>query len=134
MGNLVGDEHHAARSAGPFFLFGAFAPGFAALWLTARSSGRSGVAVLLRRLVDWRHSARWYVFAVSYIAVIKLAVALAHRAATGAWPLFGDAPWYVMLAATVSSTLVGGQAGEEIGWRGMHCRGLQDVSVSASGA
>jgi CAAX protease family protein len=101
-----------------FFYLGVFAPGLVALGLTARASGRSGVAALLRRLFDWQVPARWYVFAVSYIAVIKLTAAVVHRAATGAWPRFGEEPWYLMLAATVGSTLLGGQAGEEIGWRG----------------
>jgi membrane protease YdiL (CAAX protease family) len=108
-------------SAGPrwlLFLLGTFTPGFLALWLTGRAEGRGGVAALLRRLVDWQVAARWYLFAVSYIAVIKLAVALVHRAVTGAWPRFGDLPWYVMLAATLGSTLMGGQSGEELGWRG----------------
>jgi membrane protease YdiL (CAAX protease family) len=100
------------------FLPGTFAPGFVALWLTGRASGRSGVAALLRRLIDWQVPARWYVFAVSYIAVVKLIAALVHRVTMGAWPRFGEVPWYVMLAATFGSTLVGGQAGEEIGWRG----------------
>src|SRR5260370_37922863 len=36
----------------------------------------------------------------------------------GPWPRFGDAPRYLMIAATVFSTVWGGQAGEEIGWRG----------------
>ena len=114
----------AARSTsvagfrGLLFFFGIFAPGFVALWLTARATGRRGVAALLRRLIDWQVPARWYVFAVSYMAVLKLTVALVHRTATGAWPRFGQEPWYLMLAATVGSTLLGGQAGEELGWRG----------------
>lgn len=114
----------AARSApdpgprGLLFLLGTFTPGFVALGLTAWVSGRRGVATMLRRLVDWEVSGRWYLFAVSYIVVVKLSVALVHRVATGAWPRFGEEPWYLMLAATVGSTLLGGQAGEEIGWRG----------------
>lgn len=108
----------AAGPRGLLFLLGTFAPGFVALWLTGRATGRSGVAALLRRLIDWQVPARWYLFAVSYIAVVKLTVAVVNRATTGAWPRFGEVPWYLMLAATVGSTLVGGQAGEEIGWRG----------------
>jgi membrane protease YdiL (CAAX protease family) len=102
---------------GLLLFIGIFAPGFVALWLTGRATGRSGVDALLRRLFDWQVPARWYVFAASYMVVVKLIVALAHRAAMGAWPRFGQQPWYVMLAATVGSTLLGGQAGEEIGWR-----------------
>jgi hypothetical protein len=55
---------------------------------------------------------------VSYLAAIKLGVALGHRIMTGDWPRFGTEAWYVIAAATVFSTVVGGQAGEEIGWRG----------------
>ena len=100
----------------PLLLLGTFAPSLAALWLTAREGGRAGTNALLRRLFEWRVSARWYIFAVSYMAAIKLAVALLHRAITGSWPRFGTEPWYVIVAAIVFSTPV--QAGEEIGWRG----------------
>ena len=50
------------------------------------------------------------------MAAIKLGVAVVYRVTTGAWPLFGDEPWYILLAAVPVSTVV--QAGEEIGWRG----------------
>jgi hypothetical protein len=99
-------------------LLGAFAPSMVALALTAQAEGRAGVRVLLSRLFEGRVSARWYVFAVGYMAAIKLMVALVHRVATGAWPRFGQEAWYLMVAATVFSTMIGGQAGEEIGWRG----------------
>jgi membrane protease YdiL (CAAX protease family) len=52
------------------------------------------------------------------MAVIELVVAVLFRVATGAWPAFGHEAWYVILAAMVFSTVIGGQAGEEIGWRG----------------
>lgn len=99
-------------------LLGTFAPGAVAIWLTSRESGRTGVIALLQRLFLWRVPLRWYVFAVTYIAAIKLAVAVVYRGTTGLWPIFGAEPWYLMLAAPVGSTVVGGQAGEEVGWRG----------------
>ena len=52
------------------------------------------------------------------MAAVKLIVALLHRVLLGAWPRFGDEAWYVMIAATIFSLIVGGQTGEEIGWRG----------------
>jgi len=61
-------------------------------------------------------AAPWYLFAVGYTAAIKLAVALVHRVAIGAWPRFGNEPWYLIPAAILVSTPF--QAGEEIGWRG----------------
>jgi len=100
----------------PVLYLGVFAPSVAALSLTARAEGAAGVRALLRRVVQWRVAARWYLFAVTYIAAIKLVVALVHRLAMGRWPRFGDVPCYVIIAAIVFSTPF--QAGEEIGWRG----------------
>src|SRR6478672_6600058 len=100
------------------FLPGTFAPSLVAVALTARQEGRAGVFALLQRLFQWRVRLRWYGFAIAYMAAIKLTAALVHRVATGSWPRCGDTALYVMLAATIFSTVVGGQAGEEIGWRG----------------
>jgi len=97
-------------------LLGAFSPSMAALWLTARHEGSAGVHALLDRVLRWRVAARWYLFAVSYIAVIKLTIALLHRVTTGVWPRFGTDPWYLIPLAIAFSTPF--QAGEEIGWRG----------------
>ena len=102
--------------ANPIFLLGVFAPSLVALGLTARAAGREGVLALLGRITEVPDHARWYVFAVTYFAAIKLAAAVAHRLFAGAWPAFGETPVYVMAMAIVISTPV--QAGEEIGWRG----------------
>lgn len=106
----------ASGPSGLLLLLGALAPSLVALWLTARAGGNSGVTALLGRMFEWRVGARWYVFAVGYMAVIKLTVALVYRVATGAWPRFGHEAWYIIAAAMVLSTPT--QAGEEIGWRG----------------
>jgi len=98
------------------FLLGTIAPSLVALVLTARDEGREGAVALLRRILEWRVEARWYVFAVGYMVAIKTAVALVHRVATGIWPAFGQEAWYVIVGAIVVSTWA--QAGEEIGWRG----------------
>ena len=103
---------------GPWFLLGVFAPGLVALALTARNDGRRAVTGLLRHLVDWRVPARWYLFALGFMALVKLTVAVGHHILWGRWPRFGGEPWYVLLAATLASTVIGGQAGEELGWRG----------------
>lgn len=100
----------------PLFLVGTFAPSLVALALTARAQGRDGVRSLLGGIVRGRVSVPWVVFAVGYVAAIKLGVAVVHRVGTGAWPRFGDDPWLLMLAGVVVSTPV--QAGEEVGWRG----------------
>lgn len=98
------------------YLIGVFAPAVVALALTARADGRAGTLNLLGRTIKCSVGARWYVFAVGYMAAIKLAAALLLRIATGAWPAFGQEPLYLMAIAIPFSTPV--QAGEEIGWRG----------------
>jgi len=101
---------------GVLLLLGTFAPSLVALWLTSRTEGDSGVRALLGGVLKWRVAARWYLFALAFIPAIKLTAALVHRVATGAWPRFGDDPWYLILGGIVVSTPF--QAGEEIGWRG----------------
>lgn len=113
-------------------VLGTFAPSLVALGLTARTNGRSGVRVLFERVLYWKVRARWYAFALSYMAAIKLGAALLYRVATGAWPPFGDEPWYVILAAIPLSTPV--QAGEEIGWRGYALPRLAERAGFAPGS
>jgi membrane protease YdiL (CAAX protease family) len=103
---------------GPILFLGIFAPAIVALSLTARAERSEGVVGLLRRLVQGNVGVRWYLFAIGYMVAVKLAVALLHRLFLGAWPRFGDEPWYIILGATILSLVVGGQSGEEIGWRG----------------
>lgn len=98
------------------YLLGVFAPALVALALTDGAEGRASTLALLRRTIKWSVGAQWYVFAVSYMATIKLASALLFRIATGAWPAFGPEPWFIMAIAIPFSTPA--QAGEEIGWRG----------------
>ncbi|MEP7348220.1 MAG: CPBP family intramembrane glutamic endopeptidase, partial [Gemmatimonadaceae bacterium] len=108
----------------PLIYLGIFAPAIVAIALTARAEGRAGVQALLRRLFHWQVGGRWYVFALGYMAAIKLTVALLHRIAMGEWPRFGQEAWYLMVGATILSVIVGGQTGEEIGWRGYALPGL----------
>lgn len=87
-------------------LLGKFAPAFVALALTYRAEGREGVCALLSRLFRWEANARWYAFAVGYMAALKLTFAVVHRVATGTWPRFGDAPWVLMIGASIVLGLI----------------------------
>lgn len=101
---------------GVIFHVGVFAPGLVALALTAKNEGRAGVVRLLSHIGRWEVNARWYLFAVTYMAANRLLAALIHRLFVGSWPAFGDTPIILMLTALLISTWT--QAGEEIGWRG----------------
>jgi len=97
-------------------LFGAYAPAMVAIAVTARTGGARGVRALLERIVPHGVRARWYVFAVAYILVIRLVVIVVHRLVTGGWPRTGPDPLWTMPFAIAISTPF--QAGEELGWRG----------------
>jgi membrane protease YdiL (CAAX protease family) len=100
------------------FLTGTFAPGIVALLLTYRERGSAGVRTLLKRLVKIDVSGRWLVFALFFMIVVKLLVALIARVSTGAWPDNRVDLLPLMVAGAIISTLTGGQVGEELGWRG----------------
>lgn len=106
------------------WLLGVFAPALVAIAVTGRVEGSEGVRALLRQALKWRVKARWYGFAVGYIAVIKLSVAVIERLFTGAWPPFGHEGPVVLLVATLLSAPV--QIGEELGWRGFALPRLAD--------
>lgn len=97
-------------------LLGTFAPSLVAIALTGWEGGGAAVKALLGRMLQAPASAWWYLFAVSYMAAIKLSVAVVYRVGTGAWPRFGQESIAIILAAIVISTPF--QSGEEIGWRG----------------
>ena len=97
-------------------LLGAYSPAIAALSLTAWEDGRAGVRALLARILIAGVPVRYYVFAVSYMAAVKLTAALLHRSLLGVWPRFsGESLAMIPLAIAASTPF---QAGEEIGWRG----------------
>lgn len=97
-------------------LLGAFAPAIVAVAMTALSAGEDGVRALLRPALRWQVAGKWYVFALAYIAALKLCAALIYRLSKGTWPHFGDGSLYLIPIAIAFSTPF--QIGEEAGWRG----------------
>jgi membrane protease YdiL (CAAX protease family) len=102
--------------AGLLFIPGAIVPALVALAITARSESRKGVSALFRGIIKWRANIGWYLFALGYMAAVKLSAALLYRVMTDTWPMFSSTHWYLIALIIPFSTLV--QAGEEIGWRG----------------
>ena len=109
-------------------LLGTIMPAVVALWLTKRESERS-FRDLVARLFKWRVSVWYYVFALAFMAAVKLSAASLYRLDTGEWPAFGTTSLVVMLIGVLFSTPV--QAGEEIGWRGFMLQRLAERMGSA---
>lgn len=101
---------------GFLWLLGVFGPAAVAVGLTAGREGNRGVRALLAKIFLADVGARWYIFAITYMVAIKLAVAVLFRIVIGQWPRFGTESIMLMLGGMLASTPV--QAGEEIGWRG----------------
>ena len=87
-----------------------------AISLAAITQGGEGVKVLINRISFKDIKAAWLVFAVTFMALIKILVAVIYFLLYNSWPEFGSTPWYGMLLAVAVSMWA--QAGEEIGWRG----------------
>jgi len=97
-------------------LVGAFGPALAASVMALHADGRRGLYALLAPMFRGRVALRWYLFAILYMPVIKLAVAITHRLVSGMWPRFGhEEPILIMIAILLSLPV---QSGEELGWRG----------------
>jgi membrane protease YdiL (CAAX protease family) len=93
--------------------------------MTGITEGRSGVGWLLRQLVLWRVSFKWYLFTLSGLpAIMVLSVIFLPGALSSFQGFAGLAP-VPMLAFFVYIFFLGGPLGEEPGWRGFALPRLQ---------
>ncbi len=103
-----------------------FGPTVGALVMTGVTEGRTGVARLLRRYVQWRVGVGWYLFVLAGIPVIVL---LGTIVVPGAWESFDPIVGTLLVAyplAFLLTFLLGGPLGEEPGWRGFALPRLQE--------
>ncbi len=110
-----------------FLLASYTGPFLAAFLVTEATDGRAGVAQLLRRMVQWRVGAVWYVlalFAYPLIFAVGLLPTLGPAALVAIvqkWPLL----FRLYLPTIPLSIFVYGTLGEEAGWRGVALPRLQ---------
>jgi membrane protease YdiL (CAAX protease family) len=106
-------------------LLGVLMPAVAALILTGRSSGRTGIKALLGRLLIWRVGWRWWAAAVLVYPALLVIAGLGYDWFSGGTSVSFTPP--ASAAAFVVGTvfLLIAALGEEIGWRGVGLPGLQ---------
>jgi len=102
--------------ATPLVMVGVFGPALAAIVVTARARGADGVQDLLAPAWPTGLRARWMLFALGFMPLVKLVTAVIFRVSQGHWPDFGKAPLPLLPFAIAISTPF--QSGEEVGWRG----------------
>ena len=101
-------------------------PALASLAVTAITSGRAGVGLLLRRCVQWRVGVGWYLIAIfGFIPIYLVDISVfygvnLYLALLAQWTLLFTA----FLPQAVFSILTGSFA-EELGWRGFALPRLQ---------
>jgi hypothetical protein len=129
-GAAIADEASPASTVVGYlvYLIGVFAPALVAMALTYRADGRAGVHALLSGIFRWPGQARWWIFAFSYMVVVRLAAAAIHRLALGAWPEFGREIWLVMIPAMILSTPV--QSAKRSAGAAMHCRVSRSLGLA----
>jgi len=102
-----------------------FGPAISAFLLVGLTEGKTGVLRLLRRLVLWRVSFRWYLL---MLVCLPLLILLCFLAVPGAMASFhAPAPTFALryLGGYIVILLLGGPLGEEPGWRGFALPRLQ---------
>ena len=67
-------------------------------------------------MVKWEVSIYLYIFALTFMPLLRLIASLIHKGLSDSWPIFNPPDW----AAVIFSVLFmfWSQAGEELGWRG----------------
>lgn len=129
---LLWSPFYFLEDVGDFWVLpGAWGPTIAAIILTYYHGKGSGVRDLLRKVLIWKVSWRYYFFAIFGILVVGLAAVLIHILSGGSPPNISDilegmglSPSDGMLAIYLFpvffliNTLFGGPVAEELGWRG----------------
>ena len=72
------------------------------------------MVAVLRRIVQWRVSAKYYIFAVGFMVAIKLAAAIIYRASSGSWPRFDTSHWYLIPVTVALFDAVSGRRGNRL--------------------
>lgn len=110
-------------------MLASFGPSFAALGVVARNDGRAGVRRLVRSLVHWRISPRWYVGSLVGPPLVMGAGAGVYVITGGSLGPTEHDPgmWWAIPLIFGVVLVVGGPLGEELGWRGFALPRLQQV-------
>lgn len=126
---LVAEYTNLALPLPPIVLIvlGSFTPSVAALFLTWRYAGGTGLCQLLGRAFVWRVAPIWYLLAILGPALVMLLAMGGHILLGGTAPdyvPFG-ARWLLVPVNFVLVLLIGGPLGEEFGWRGLALPALE---------
>jgi CAAX protease family protein len=124
---LLASSHNWFPAEAPFILYylGAVGPALAAVILVWLDHGKEGVWSLLRHLVLWRASVKWYLVALLLPAVVRLTALSALYSFGYVTSDFSLRPWHELLWLFLLMLIL--VPLEEIGWRGYALPRLQII-------
>ncbi|TXT58914.1 MAG: putative CAAX amino terminal protease self-immunity [Promethearchaeota archaeon] len=99
------------------WIFQAFNPTIAALFITGIIHGRDGIKHLFRGFLKYRVGFFWY-FAAFLLILAPLALAIFYTLFTGAWKGITFNASFPLFIATLLFSIFSGPLSEEMGWRG----------------
>ncbi len=119
-----------------FGLIASFGPSISALLLVLASQGKSGLNLMIRRLIDWHIGKGWILLAFLFEPLIFLSITCGYLLMHNELPV-SDSFSYASIASyvlTFSIGLLRWGVAEEIGWRGWMLPKLQKIMspISAS--
>lgn len=107
----------SSKNAQAFLILGSFGPALSAVFLVTVYKGKPGIASLLKKMGDWRHSWHWYAFCLfSTFFLIRTAMVLLPLP-QDRMALNANLPLQV-LPLVFAYVFVFSVIGEEVGWRG----------------
>src|SRR5687767_13181199 len=86
---LISDNARPTDLPRLLIFIGAISPGLVAIALTAITKGSEGVKLLFNKISFKDTKVMWYVFALTFVATIKLSAALVFFLLYDSWPQFG---------------------------------------------
>ena len=101
--------------------------------MTALTEGREGLGRWLRRIVRWRISFQWYLFALVGLPLVMVFDTLLRPGALESFQTLAPLSVVSYLSAFVFMVLIGGPLFEELGWSGFALPRLQQLHGSLVG-
>jgi membrane protease YdiL (CAAX protease family) len=103
------------NSSNPLYIFMAYSPGLAGVFMVWKHYGIQGLKKFFKRLLLWKMSKVWWFFLLVGIPILAYFASILNGTFTTSFPF---SPWHEVFPAVIQSLFLLGTI-EEFGWRGV---------------